>query len=248
LEAARTAAQRGHKVTIFEQEGFLGGQVQLAAIPPFKEVYQEVARSRIEAIRRLGVDIRMGQGLTVDMIREIKPDVLIIATGSEPDILNVPGANLHSVMTARKALTSDEVGDMVLVIGGGLVGCETADYLAGRGKTVTIVEMLKHTARDIGPAARFFLRKRLRDKQVRIITLAKVKSISEEGVTIEMATGEEQIGPFDTIIMATGATSVNDLAEQARGLVPELYVIGDAVKPGKILAAVERGAEIALTL
>jgi len=63
-----------------------------------------------------------------------------------------------------------------------------------------------------------------------------------------MATGEEQIGPFDTIIMATGATSVNDLAEQARGLVPELYVIGDAVKPGKILAAVERGAEIALTL
>jgi len=248
LEAARTAALRGHKVTIFEKDGYLGGQTKLVTIPPSKAVYQEVARSRIKAIRELGVDIRMGQRLTADMVKEIKPEVLIIATGSEPAILNVPGANLHKIITARKALTSDEVGDNVLVIGGGLVGCETADYLAGKGKSVTIVEMLKSTAKDIGPAARFFLRRRLKDKQVKIMTQAKVKSISEESVTIETASGEEKIGPFDTIVMATGATTVNDLEEQVKGVVPEIYVIGDAAKPGKILAAVEKGAELALKL
>jgi 2,4-dienoyl-CoA reductase-like NADH-dependent reductase (Old Yellow Enzyme family)/thioredoxin reductase len=248
LEAARTAALRGHKVTIFEKDGYLGGQTKLTAIPPSKAVYQEVASSRIKAIRELGVDIRMGQRLTADMVKEIKPDVLIIATGSEPAILNVPGANLHKIMTARKALTSDEVGDNVLVIGGGLVGCETADYLAGKGKSVTIVEMLKSTAKDIGPAARFFLRRRLKDKQVKIMTLAKVKSISDECVTVDTPSGEEKIGPFDTIVMAAGATPVNDLEEQVKGIVPEIYVIGDAVKPGKILAAVEKGAELALKL
>jgi 2,4-dienoyl-CoA reductase-like NADH-dependent reductase (Old Yellow Enzyme family)/thioredoxin reductase len=248
LEAARTAALRGHKVIIFEKDGYLGGQTKLVAIPPSKAVYQEVAHSRIKAIRELGVDIRMGQTLTADMVKEIKPDVLIIATGSVPAILNVPGANLHKIMTARKALLSDEVGDNVLVIGGGLVGCETADYLAGKGKHVTIVEMLKSTAKDIGPAARFFLRRRLKDKQVRIMTLTKVKSISEESVTVETPAGEEKIGPFDTIVMAAGATPVNDLEEQVKGLVSEIYIIGDAVKPGKILAAVEKGAELALKL
>ena len=248
LEAARTAALRGHKVTIFEQDSYLGGQIKLATIPPSKAVYQEVARSRIDAIRQLGVDIRMGQRLTADMVKEIKPDVLIIATGSSPAILNIPGANLHKVMTARKALTSNEVGDKVLVIGGGLVGCETADYLAGQGKNVTIVEMLKSTAKDIGPAARFFLMRRLKDKQVKIMTLAKVKSLADDSVTIETSSGEEKIGHFDTIVMAAGATPVNDLEEKLKGAVPEIYVIGDAASPGKILAAVEKGAELALKL
>jgi 2,4-dienoyl-CoA reductase-like NADH-dependent reductase (Old Yellow Enzyme family)/NADPH-dependent glutamate synthase beta subunit-like oxidoreductase len=248
LEAARTSALRGHKVILFEKDGYLGGQTKLAAIPPSKEVYQEVAKSRIKAIRELGVDIRLGQKVTAETVKQIKPDVLIIATGSEPAILNIPGAGSHNVMTARKALLSDEVGDTVLVIGGGLVGCETADHLASKGKKVAVVEMLKYTARDIGPAARFFLRKRLKEKQVSIMTQAKVKSIAEGFVTVETPVGDEKIGPFDTIVMAAGATSVNDLQDQVKGLVPEVYVIGDAVKPGKILAAVEQAAEIALKL
>jgi len=175
LEAARTAALRGHKVILYEQDGYLGGQVRLVAIPPSKTLYHEVARSRIEAIRKLGVDIRIGQRLTADMVKNAKPDVLIIATGSQPAILNIPGANLNKVMTAQKALTSDEVGDNVLVIGGGLVGCETADYLAGQGKQITIAEMLKSTAKEMGPSARFFLRRRLKDKQVKILTQTSVK-------------------------------------------------------------------------
>jgi NADH dehydrogenase FAD-containing subunit len=108
--------------------------------------------------------------------------------------------------------------------------------------------MLKTTAKDIGPAARFFLRKRLKEKQVRIVTQAKVKSISEGVVTVETNEGEQKIGPFDTIVMAAGASSVNDLEPQVKGLVPEIYVIGDAVKPGKLLAALEKATEVALKL
>ena len=248
LEAARTAALRGHKVTLYEKDGYLGGQTKLTSIPPGKEVYREVAGSRIQAIKKLGVDIHCGQRLTADVVRQIKPDVLIIATGSEPAVPNIPGVNGENVMSARKALCFPEVGENVLVIGGGLVGCETADYLAGQGKKVTIVEMLKYTAHDIGPAARFFLRKRLKEKQVKILTQATVKSIDGGIVTIDSPAGEQKLGPFDTVVLAAGATAVNDLEAQVKGLVPEVYVIGDAAKPGKILAAVEKGAEVALAL
>ncbi len=248
LEAARTAALRGHTIILYEKEGYLGGQVKLAAIPPSKSVYQEVAQSRIKAIHELGVHIQCGQALTADAVREIKPDVLIIATGSDSSIPNIPGINSKKVISARRALTSEEVGPCVLVIGGGLVGCETADYLAGKDMSVTIVEMLKHTARDIGPAARFFLRRRLQEKQVLILTQSTVKSIDEDYAIIDTPGGQQRLGPFDTIVMATGAVPVNSLGEQVKGIVPEVYVIGDACKPGKILAAVEQAGDIALKL
>ena len=248
LEAARTAALRGHRVTLYEKDGYLGGQTKLVAIPPGKAVYQDVARSRIAAIKELGVDIHVGKALNIDKIKEIKPDVLIIATGSESAIPNIPGINRKNVISARKALTTEVEGDSILVIGGGLVGCETADYLAGQGKKVTIVEMLKSTAKDIGPAARFFLRKRLKENQVAIMTQTTVKSVADDGVLLGTLNGEQKIGPFDIIVLAAGATSICDLEEQARKLVPEVYVIGDAAKPGKILAAVEQGAETALKL
>jgi 2,4-dienoyl-CoA reductase-like NADH-dependent reductase (Old Yellow Enzyme family)/thioredoxin reductase len=248
LEAARTAALRGHRVILFEKDGYLGGQTKLVAIPPAKAIYCEVAQSRIKAIRDLGVDIHIGKRLTADIVRQFKPDVLIIATGSEPAIPNIPGVNAQNVMSARKALSSEEVGDNVLIIGGGLVGCETADYLASKGKHVTVVEMLKHTARDIGPAARFFLRKRLKEKRVNLLTQTKVNAISDSSALVATPESERKIGPFDTFVLAIGAVPVNELAEQVKGLVSEVYLIGDADKPGKILAAVEKGAEIALNL
>jgi 2,4-dienoyl-CoA reductase-like NADH-dependent reductase (Old Yellow Enzyme family)/thioredoxin reductase len=248
LEAARTAALRGHKVILYEKDGYLGGQIKIASIPPSKAIYSDVAQSRIRAIKELGVQVHLGERLTADKVKEIKPDVLIVATGSEPAFLNVPGIKGEKVLSARKALCTEDLGDNILVVGGGLVGCETADYLASKGKQVTIIEMLKNTAKDIGPAARFFLRKRLKEKGVRILTLTTLKSITDGSAEIETSTGTQKIGPFDNIVLATGATPVNELEAQVKGLVPEVYVIGDALKPGKILAAVEAGAVTALKL
>jgi 2,4-dienoyl-CoA reductase-like NADH-dependent reductase (Old Yellow Enzyme family)/thioredoxin reductase len=248
MEAARTAALRGHKVTLYEKEKELGGQIPLVATPPEKGIYLQVAHARIKALKDLKVEIHTGHALTIDKVKEVKPDVLIIATGSEPLIPNIPGINRKNVVTARQALVSKIKGNKILVLGGGLVGCETADYLTGKEKKVTIIEMLDSIARDVDPAANYFLMKRLTEEEVNIMTGTTVKSIADDVIIIEKGGKEQKLEPFDDIILAIGAKSVNVLEEQAKGLVAEVYSVGDAAKPCKILDAVENAAEIALKL
>ena len=247
LEAARTAALWGHRVTLYEKRDSLGGQALLAAMPPTKEVWLEVVRSRMKDLQRLGVEIRLGSELTPQLVKELSPDVLIVATGSAPLLPDIPGTERDNVVTAQDVLSGALVGPRVVVIGGGLVGCETADYLAQQGKDVTIVEMLRHTARDISPAARYFLRRRLRERNVKMLTSTPVKAITDVGVLISSDGEERTLEPVDTVVLATGARSVNDL-EAVKELVPEVYVIGDASSPGKMLQAVQQAAEVARSL
>jgi NADPH-dependent 2,4-dienoyl-CoA reductase/sulfur reductase-like enzyme len=147
-----------------------------------------------------------------------------------------------------EALRGANVGDKVVVVGGGLVGCETADYLAQQGKEVTVVEMLRHTARDTGPAARYFLRRRLAEKGIKILTSTTFQEIVDGGIKVNSGEGSYILGPVDTVVIATVAESVNELGPTVKDIVPEIYVIGDAAKPGKILAAVEPAAELARKL
>jgi len=248
LEAARTAALWGHKVILYEKDTALGGQINLAVIPPKKDIYNEVTLSRAKAIKELGVEVHLGRELTPDIVRQIAPDVLIIATGSKPLVPKISGVDRKNVIASAEALRGANVGDKVVVVGGGLVGCETADYLAQQGKEVTIVEMLRHTARDIGPAARYFLRRRLAEKGIKILTSTTVEEIVEGGIKVSSGEGSHFLGPVDAVVIATGAESVNELGPKVKGIVPEIYVIGDAAKPGKILAAVEQAAELARKL
>ena len=248
LEAARTAALWGHKVILYEKDKALGGQINIAVIPPKKDIYNEVTLSRAKAIKELGVEIHLGSELTPDIVKQIAPEVLIIATGSKPLVPKISGINRKNVITAAEALRGANMGDKVVIVGGGLVGCETADYLAQQGKEVTIVEMLRHTARDIGPAARYFLRRRLAEKGIKILTSTTVEEIIDGGIKVNSGEGGYILGPVDTVVIATGAESVNELEPAVKGIVPEVYVIGDAAKPGKILAAVEPAAELARKL
>ncbi|MCJ7828290.1 MAG: FAD-dependent oxidoreductase, partial [Dehalococcoidia bacterium] len=248
LEAARTAALWGHKVILYEKDKALGGQINIAVIPPKKDIYNEVTLSRAKAIKELGVEIHLGSELTPDIVKQIAPDVLIIATGSKPLVPKISGINRKNVIAAAEALRGANMGDKVVIVGGGLVGCETADYLAQQGKEVTIVEMLRHTARDIGPAARYFLRRRLAEKGIKILTSTTVEEIIDGGIKVNSGEGSYLLGPVDTVVIATGAESVNELGPKMKDIVPEIYVIGDAAKPGKILAAVEPAAELARKL
>jgi 2,4-dienoyl-CoA reductase-like NADH-dependent reductase (Old Yellow Enzyme family)/thioredoxin reductase len=248
LEAARTAALWGHEVILYEKDKALGGQVNIAVIPPKKDIYSEVTLSRVKAITELGVEIHLGEELTPEIVKQIAPDVLIIATGSKPLVPKISGIGQKNVITAAEALRGTNVGDRVVVVGGGLVGCETSDYLAQQGKEVTVVEMLRHTARDIGPAARYFLRRRLAEKGIKILTSTTVEEIVEGGVKVNSGEGSRFLGPTDTVVIATGAESVNELGPAVTGIVPEVYVIGDAASPGKIMAAVEQAAELARKL
>jgi len=248
LEAARTAALWGHQVILYEKDSALGGQVNIAVVPPKKDIYKEVTLSRAKAIKELGVEVYPGEELTPDIVKKVAPDVLIIATGSKPLAPPISGIDRKNVITSAEALKGAKTGDRVVVVGGGLVGCETADYLAGQGKEVTIVEMLRHTARDIGPAARYFLRQRMAAKGIKIMTSTTVEEITDEGLKVKSGEGSQTLGPVDTVVLATGAVSVNELGPAVGDTVPEVYVIGDACKPGKILAAVEQAADLARTL
>ena len=247
LEAARTAALWGHRVTLCEKRDCLGGQALLAAVPPTKEIWLEVVRSRIKDLERLGVEIRLNCELTPGMVNEMLPDVVIVATGSVPLLPDIAGTDRGNVVTAHDVLSGAPVGVSVVVVGGGLVGCETADYLAQQGKAVTIVEMLRRTAQDVSPSARYFLRRRLRERNVTILTSTPVKAITDAGVVVSSEGEERTLESVDTVVLATGAKSVNVLAG-VKHLAPEVYVVGDAASPGKILQAVQQAAEVARSL
>jgi 2,4-dienoyl-CoA reductase-like NADH-dependent reductase (Old Yellow Enzyme family)/thioredoxin reductase len=248
LEAARTAALWGHNVILYEKDKALGGQVNIAGIPPKKDIYKEVILSRAKAIKELGVEVHTRQKLTPELVKQIAPDVLIIATGSKPLVPNIPGIGQKNVITVAEALKGAKMGDKVIVVGGGLVGCETADYLAQQGKEVTVVEMLRHTARDIGPAARYFLRRRMGEKGIKILTSTTVEEIVDGGVRVKTGEGSQLLSPVDTVVLATGAGSFNELEPKVKDMVSEVYVIGDAARPGKIMAAVEQAADLARRL
>ncbi len=248
LEAARIAALFGHDVTLYEKETSLGGQINIASKPPSKDLLNEVALSREKSLNQFDVKINLGKELTPELIKEMSPDVLIIATGSETLIPEIPGIGHDNVLTARDVLKGADVGDKLLIIGGGIVGCETADYLSQQGKDVTIVEMLKYIARDISPASRYFLLKRLNEKNVKIKNLVTVNEIIDDGVIISSEKGEEKIDTMDNIIIATGARSINKLEAKIQNIVTEIYVIGDAQKPGKILDAIQQASDVGMSL
>ncbi len=248
LEAARTAALWGHEVILYEKDKALGGQINIADIPPKKDIYKEVILSRARAIKELGVEVHTGEKLTPELVKQIAPDVLIVATGSKPLVPKIPGIGQKNVITAAEALKGAKMGDKVVVVGGGLVGCETADYLAQQGKEVTVVEMLRHTARDIGPSARYFLRRRMAEKGIRILTSTIVEEIVDGGVRVKTGEASQLLSPVDTVVLATGAESVNELEPKVKDMVSEVYVIGDAARPGKIMAAVEQAADLARKL
>jgi NADPH-dependent 2,4-dienoyl-CoA reductase/sulfur reductase-like enzyme len=255
MEAATVAALRGHEVSLYEKADRLGGQLHLACIPPGMQVYATVTKHLANQAKKAGVSIHLNTEVTLEMVDKVKPDVVIIATGAQPVIPDIKGADKPNVVTAHDVLSSKKTpAEMakVVIVGGGLVGSETADYIAERGdflwnprREVTIIEMLPDIAMDSIAGPRSFLLKRLREDDVKWITSATVKEILDDGVTYEIDGREESIHGIDTIILAVGAKSVDSLSDKIKGKVAEVHVIGDAKEPRRIVNATYEGAEVA---
>ncbi|MDR3270115.1 MAG: NAD(P)/FAD-dependent oxidoreductase [Peptococcaceae bacterium] len=247
LAAAWVAAACGHQVTLMEKTHKLGGQLVYAAIPPYK---QELTRAVIYYQRmcdRYGVNIRTGVEVRQDTVRSEQPDVVIIATGGIPLIPPVEGVDGSNVTTALAILAGETIaGRNVLIVGGGMVGCETADYLAEHGSRVTVVEMLEDIARDEPMQVRPFLMQRLQAYGVRVLSETKVVRFLPDGALIQQQERESELSGFDTIVLATGARSLNTLQAEIAGWVKEVYVIGDALQARQALQAIEEGAKTAL--
>lgn len=249
MEAAIVAAQRGHEVHLYEKTDRVGGQYTIGSIPPNKGEVDMFIVWQYNQMKKYGVDIHLNTELTADMILNESPDAVIVATGGVPLIPDIPGASKPNVVNANDVLMGKvDVGPRVIVVGGGMVGSETADHLANHGKEVTIVEMLPQIAKDEEDAVKYFLLKDLKKNNVKIYVNCIVKEVIDDGVIVETNGERMTISPADTIVMAVGTKSVNDLAEQIKEKVSQVIVVGDAVEVRKALEAVEEGYQAGLTV
>jgi pyruvate/2-oxoglutarate dehydrogenase complex dihydrolipoamide dehydrogenase (E3) component len=241
MQAAITAGERGHNTILCEKESELGGALKaLRGISFKKDLYQFIATKAL-LMEKAGVDVRMNTEVTPDLVESLKPDVLIIAIGAEPIIPPLPGIDSPRVIIANDLPEkNDTVGMKVVVLGGGLVGCETALHLAQEGKDVTLIEMLHELCPDANPRYRPLLLEQL-NKFVTCQTKMRGIRIDKEGLVCSDSNGNELILDADTIICAVGQKSLRSVVEKLKDCAPEVIEIGDCVKPGHVTEAVFRG-------
>jgi 2,4-dienoyl-CoA reductase (NADPH2) len=246
MEAARVAALRGHKVTLFEKSDALGGQLLYAAIPPYKEEWRTLVSYLSTQLKKLDVEVRLNDECTVRTAERHKPDAVIVATGAEPIIPEISGIKRKNVVTALEVLDEKKkVGQEVIVVGGGSTGCEAAEFLHKKGKKVTILEMLDRIGGDIGNWNRWVVIDRL-SANVRMETKAKVEKITQKGVKITWAGKYPQFFEADSVVIAVGMKSTDKIAKDLQGKVASLYKIGDCAKPGKVKEAISSGFQAGL--
>jgi 2,4-dienoyl-CoA reductase-like NADH-dependent reductase (Old Yellow Enzyme family)/thioredoxin reductase len=250
MQAAIVAAQRGHDVRLFEKAERLGGQYYLASIPPTKGEISAFLAWQVHALDQLGVGVHLGTPLTADIVRRHRPDAVIIATGSEPASLQISGIDAGFVVQALDVLEGKiTVGEKVAVIGGGMVGCETANHLAHHGKKPTIIEMLSELAPEEPRDMKRFLMESLEEHDVPMYTDSTVQEIAPDGSIRILRGGEDLIlTGFESVILAGGMRAVNGLAGQLHGMVDSLLLVGDAVAVRTALEAIEEGYEAALSV
>jgi len=245
MEAARIARKRGHQVILFEKEKQLGGQFLLAAIPPHKKILERAIRWLINELEHEGVEVRLDTEATPETIEREKPNGIILATGASPA---VPRTFIgDTLVTAWDVLRGKDTGKKVLVLGGGLVGAETTEFLCEKGCQMTLVEMLDELARDMEGTTRLLLLKRLSDAKVSVMLSTVVKEV-REGRALVNQNGDEKWLEADTIVLALGSQPNRIALTGLEGKFPEIISIGDCVEPRKAKEAIHEGFRAGLRI
>ena len=250
LEAARVAALRGHDVTLFEKTTTLGGQLNIACVPPRKEEMRRAAQDLIHAVCNTGVHLCMGQTRTAEQLKDAGFEAVINAVGAHSAAPRIPGIDSVNVADAWKVLAGEQqVYGTVAVIGGGMVGCETAEYLAARGCKVSVIEMMDKIAAGESTTILPTLLENYKTYGVEQYPSHKVKEFRMDAVVCENKDGAEVTIPCDYIVLAMGARSNEfDAAALEAASIP-VYSIGDAAgKAADISNAIRTGYDTACQL
>lgn len=249
LYAAYILALRGHKVTLLEKNQELGGNFRIAAYPTGKGQLTEAVRSMIVRCENAGVAIRTGVEADETVLKAFCPDAIVLTTGSNPLILRIPGLAECGFMTAQELLDGKRVcGKKALVVGGGIVGCEAAEFLAERGHEVSVIEMKDVIAVDVTPESRRYMFETFREHNVGLYPGAKVGQFHTDGVDYTLADGTPgSLRGFDSIVLAMGSRANAALQETAETVCSQVLVIGEAAKaPGNAVTATTDALHAAL--
>jgi 2,4-dienoyl-CoA reductase-like NADH-dependent reductase (Old Yellow Enzyme family)/thioredoxin reductase len=252
MEAARVAALRGHDVTLYEKSSELGGQVNILSKAPGREEFNQVTRFLTTQIKKLGVRVILNSEATVETIKRARPDAVVIATGSRPFVLPVPGSGQSNVATPSQILTGEVVaGDKVIVYEstGLQEGPTVADFLAEKGKNVELLTHFPSINAHWGLMTMMIgthipvIWDRLKRNGVTVTLLATIKNIEGKRVTVaDVVTGQERIvEDVDTVVMATGYRPNKNLYLELKGHIKGLYAVGDCALPRRALDAINEG-------
>jgi 2,4-dienoyl-CoA reductase-like NADH-dependent reductase (Old Yellow Enzyme family)/thioredoxin reductase len=247
MEAAIVAAKRGHDVTLYDKADRLGGQWLLAAVPPGKEMLNAFTVWQKGELARSGVKVLLNTEVTAELVAAVQPDAIVYAAGATPSVPPIPGVEKPFVHTAEDILSGKvDFGGHAVVIGGGIVGAETAEHLAVHGCTVTIVKRSADIAGDLPGAPRHFLMESLKRYDAELLENTKTLEITENGVLTEK-NGIRRLIPADLVVLASGSRSNNALAKELEGKYP-VTVVGDAFAVGKALDGIDAAYKAALEL
>lgn len=247
LEAARILAERGHKVVLYERDDRFGGQFRVAALPPEKQPLAKLTRWQVDQAAKAGVTLKLGQEVTRQSIAEARPDVVVVATGAKPSTQGIPGADGPWVIPAELLLAGKRTaGNKVIVLGGGSVGCEVADYLIALEKKVTVVEFLDDLAKNAEPSQRFFLLQRIKDGGVETSLGTRITQVLPDGAVCEKDGQMLELRGYDTVVSALGYVSDDQLLAHMPDGVTEIHVIGDAKSPRDALYAIRDAEQLAM--
>jgi NADPH-dependent 2,4-dienoyl-CoA reductase/sulfur reductase-like enzyme len=246
LEAARVAALRGHQVTLYEKETVLGGQIIIGRVPPNRDELGKTIDYLTKQVKKLRVHLELRKKITAEMVKSFAADVIVVAAGSVPLAPQIEGIDHENVVYATDVLSGKcSVGQRVAVVGAGLVGLETADFLSEQGKNVIIFEMLETTPPDMGNANRIYFEDTFSEKGIEIQFGAKITRINEDGIVFFQDGWTRKLMGIDTVVLATGAVAENSLEKKLRSEKRfSVFSVGDCVKARNAMEAIYEGSKI----
>lgn len=239
MQAAITACERGHQVVLYEAERKLGGALKFADSADFKAMMKSYREFLIAKVRRLPIELHLGCRVTEEIILNEHPDALILAVGAKPLMPPIPGIDGQHVLIGADLTEESPVGERVVIIGGGLIGCEMAVHLGRKNHKVMIVEMQEELAADCVITHRINLMHQIENcENIGSKTGAQCTEITMNGVKVR-ENGKEELIPADTVVLAAGMIADFEQVDALRNIVPQTYVIGDCNRAGKVMRAVQ---------
>jgi len=245
MKAAEVAARRGHDVTLFDKGAQLGGRFLLAAIPPKKAVLRDFVDYLERQVRKQPIALTLESAVDAAVFSKGQPDTVVLATGAEPYLPSIEGIQNVRTFSPDEALAPGAVLPANLVVlGGGGIGAEIADYFAEQGKQVTLIEMREGIALDMPPHMQHFLRVRLQERGATLLTRAKAIRFERGTLVVETPEGSRTLTGFGAVVVAAGSRPNTELLQAAKQAVKEVHVIGDAGDPRELMHALVDAEEV----